>query len=171
MFRLALGVGAILGLYIFRKQKQDALRAEIVPGSALFVDVREPAARRPRPGEKSEKESFSLAVAVDPCSSSRVQSLQNGDSVVVVGSGIVGLSIAIQVATRGCKVTLIDRLPACGGECTPNSWAWINGNGKSPLAYQRLNMLGMRAWEHILPGNVTWCGALLIARSAPQAWT
>ena len=57
MIRLALGVGAILGLSILVKRRQGAQSsqsAELVPGSALFVDVRQPVQRRTRPGRKCE---------------------------------------------------------------------------------------------------------------------
>ena len=58
MIRLALGVGAILGLFILRKRRQgaqSAQNAELVPGSALFVDVvRFAVQRRKRPGRKCE---------------------------------------------------------------------------------------------------------------------
>jgi glycine/D-amino acid oxidase-like deaminating enzyme len=62
-------------------------------------------------------------------------------SAVVVGSGIVGVSVAEALARRGCHVRVVDRLPEARGEATPNSWAWINANSKKPKEYQDLNIL------------------------------
>jgi hypothetical protein len=139
--RIGLGVSVALGLLLWQRLKRSARYAELFSGSSIFVYVGRSrhADRRTRP-----------------------------NSAVVVGSGVVGLSVAVQLAVRGCKVTVVDRQSSCGGECTPNSWAWINANSKQPLEYQRLNMLGMRAWNFALPGHVSWTGALLISRAAPQ---
>jgi glycine/D-amino acid oxidase-like deaminating enzyme len=48
------------------------------------------------------------------------------------------------------------------------SWAWINANSKRPHSYQALNHLAMQMWEAMLPGFVSWCGALLLNGSPPQ---
>ncbi|WP_031481127.1 NAD(P)/FAD-dependent oxidoreductase [Streptomyces bicolor] len=50
-------------------------------------------------------------------------------SVVVVGAGIVGASVAYHLARRGAPVTLIDRAPAPATGATGGSFAWIGGRG------------------------------------------
>lgn len=62
----------------------------------------------------------------------------SGLSVVVVGAGVVGASIAYRLARAGARVTVVDRgVPGRG--TSANSFAWVNANDKPPLAYHRLN--------------------------------
>lgn len=71
--------------------------------------------------------------------------------VCVVGSGIVGASIAFRLAQRpGVEVTIVDgRQPGSG--TTAVSFAWVNAGYKRPRAYFDLNYAGMR--EHRRLGN------------------
>lgn len=83
---------------------------------------------------------------------------------VVIGGGIVGSSVALNLARRGVNVTVLDRLPETElGVTTPASWAWINANNKSPPAYQWLNQLGMRSWrrDSVVKDLPVWNGALV----------
>ena len=65
--------------------------------------------------------------------------------VVVVGAGIVGASIAFRVASRGVRVTLIDRdQPGFGA--SSHSFAWINAGAKEPVGYHNLNRRSLEMW-------------------------
>lgn len=64
--------------------------------------------------------------------------------VVVIGAGIVGTSVAYEVAKAGAKVTIVEASHAAAGSSSV-SFAWTNANGKSPRSYFALNVAGMRA--------------------------
>lgn len=64
--------------------------------------------------------------------------------VVVIGAGIVGASVAYELAKAGAKVTIFEASSAAGGASTA-SFAWTNANGKAPHAYFALNVAGMRS--------------------------
>ena len=85
-------------------------------------------------------------------------------SAVVVGAGIMGCAIALELARRGLAVTVLDQRPAPSEEDVPvgathcedatsGSWAWINANGKESISqdYAALNRLGMHMWRHQSP--------------------
>tara|TARA_B100000795_G_scaffold89590_1_gene65214 strand:+ start:2051 stop:2236 length:186 start_codon:yes stop_codon:yes gene_type:complete len=46
--------------------------------------------------------------------------------VVVVGSGIIGASVALACQDLGAEVTVLDKGPL-GGIASGNSFGWING--------------------------------------------
>jgi glycine/D-amino acid oxidase-like deaminating enzyme len=83
--------------------------------------------------------------------------------VVVAGAGIIGASVAYQLAKRGAAVTVLDRDGGASG-ATANSFAWINATfSKQPRQYYELNRLGIHAWRRLeedmkLP--VRWGGSL-----------
>ncbi|CAB3764549.1 MULTISPECIES: NAD(P)/FAD-dependent oxidoreductase [Burkholderia] len=91
------------------------------------------------------------------------------DRVIVIGSGIMGASIAYHLARRGAEVTLIEKdAPASG--TTRNSFAWINANNKAPYSYYALNYEGILGWRRLQleigpslqiqwGGGIAWCGA------------
>jgi glycine/D-amino acid oxidase-like deaminating enzyme len=90
---------------------------------------------------------------------------RSADHVIVVGGGIVGAAICYQLARRGARVTLLEKLhPAAGA--TGKSFAWINANvSKQPRHYHALNRLGVHAFHDLqqeigaeLP--VRWGGTL-----------
>jgi glycine/D-amino acid oxidase-like deaminating enzyme len=96
--------------------------------------------------------------------------------VVVVGSGIVGSSIAYHLARRGAEVTICEKeAPASGA--TSKSFAWINASaGKRPYHYYRLNRLSALAYRHLeaeVGGEfqVKWGGTLEWAEDAEDART
>ncbi len=84
--------------------------------------------------------------------------------IIVVGSGIIGASIAWHLAKAGANVTVIDAGEG-GGVATRNSWAWINASWGNPEAYFRLRERAMLEWRRVdreVPGlQVDWCGGLL----------
>ena len=65
--------------------------------------------------------------------------------VVVIGAGIVGASIAWRVASRGIRVTIIDRAEP-GGGASSHSFAWINAGAKDPVGYHNLNRRSLEMW-------------------------
>ena len=85
---------------------------------------------------------------------------------VVVGGGVIGTSLAFRLAQRGARVTLVESGALAGGTSS-TSFAWLNANGKPPLAYHRLNWAGLvehlrlreefgsAPWLHTT-GNLTW---------------
>lgn len=64
--------------------------------------------------------------------------------IAVIGAGVIGLSIARSLALKGATVTLLDA-SGVGTGTSATTYAWINSNGKSPLAYHQLNVEGMNA--------------------------
>ncbi|RKF48564.1 FAD-binding oxidoreductase [Paraburkholderia fungorum] len=90
------------------------------------------------------------------------------DKVIVIGSGVMGASIAYHLAKRGADVTLLEKeAPASG--TTRNSFAWINANNKTPLSYYALNYEGILGWRRLQleigpslqiqwGGGIAWCG-------------
>lgn len=84
--------------------------------------------------------------------------------VIVVGSGILGSSIAWHLAKAGAEVTVIEAGEA-GGIATRASWAWINASWGNPEPYFRLRMKSIALWRRLsgeVPGlEVNWCGGLI----------
>lgn len=83
--------------------------------------------------------------------------------VVVAGAGIIGASIAWQLAKAGARVTVIDREgPAT--HASRGSFAWINATwSKQPRRYHRLNQNGVEGWRALeaeLELPVRWGGSL-----------
>lgn len=90
------------------------------------------------------------------------------DRIVIAGAGILGASIAYQLARRGASVTVLERArPASGA--TANSFAWINAQ-KQPFDYFMLSQVAIGAWRDLhedigrdLPvlwgGTVGWSSA------------
>lgn len=77
--------------------------------------------------------------------------------VVVVGAGVVGVSIAYRLARAGAGVTLLDRaVPGRGTSAA--SFAWVNSNTKTPLAYHCLNAAGIAAHRRLRDdlGEAPW---------------
>lgn len=64
--------------------------------------------------------------------------------VVVVGSGIVGSSVAYECAKAGASVTVLEA-GRVSGATSAVSFAWTNATTKRPRAYYDLNVAGMRA--------------------------
>lgn len=83
--------------------------------------------------------------------------------VIVIGSGIIGASVAWHLAKSGADVTVIDEAEA-GGLATRNSWAWINASWGNPEPYFRLRLRSIAEWHRIsavVQGlSLNWCGGL-----------
>ncbi len=78
--------------------------------------------------------------------------------VAVIGAGVLGLSVARELALRGVQVTVFERETAGAGTST-TSYAWINSNGKSPDSYHRLNAEAIdehRKLQHHSPTEGRW---------------
>ena len=86
-------------------------------------------------------------------------------SVIVVGAGIIGASIAWHLARGGARVSVMDERGAPGGVATPASWSWINASWGNAEPYFRLRHRSMRDWralEREVPGlGPRWTGGLL----------
>ena len=66
--------------------------------------------------------------------------------VAVVGAGIVGASIAFQLAARGVRVDVYDASEP-GMAASRASFAWINARDKNPRWYHDLNRRSIDMWE------------------------
>ena len=88
---------------------------------------------------------------------------------LVVGGGIVGASIALELTRAGCAVQLLegDASPAAHTSTTSKSWAWINSNSKQPASYHALNAASMELWRAQTLVPMQWCGALVCRGGAP----
>lgn len=64
---------------------------------------------------------------------------------IVIGSGVVGSSVAYELAKAGAKVTVFEKNRIASG-ASAVSFAWTNANGKRPREYHALNVAGMRAY-------------------------
>jgi glycine/D-amino acid oxidase-like deaminating enzyme len=63
---------------------------------------------------------------------------------VVVGAGVLGLSVACDLALRGTRVTVVEaRYPNAGTSGT--TFGWVNANDKLPESYFRLKDAGVQA--------------------------
>ncbi|HLI52475.1 MAG TPA: FAD-dependent oxidoreductase, partial [Thermomicrobiaceae bacterium] len=78
-------------------------------------------------------------------------------SVVVIGAGAVGSSIAFRLAEGGARVTLIDRAEPAAGTSS-RSFAWANSNQKLPRDYFELNYAGLRLHRALAQelGSAPW---------------
>lgn len=65
---------------------------------------------------------------------------------IVIGAGVIGCSLAYELARRGVAVTVVSASEV-GEETTAASFAWANANDKSPDHYARLNHLGLAQHE------------------------
>ena len=86
-------------------------------------------------------------------------------SVVVVGAGIVGASIAYYLSRRkNVTVTVIERHQP-GSGASNHSFAWINSFGKDPVGYHHFNRRSVDIWHrfaHSLEADVGFhCGGEL----------
>ena len=70
---------------------------------------------------------------------------KNTKHVAVVGGGIVGASIAWRIASKGQRVTLIDKAEP-GSGASSHSFAWINAGAKEPIGYHNLNRRSLEMW-------------------------
>lgn len=79
-------------------------------------------------------------------------------NIIVLGAGVIGASIAANLAGDGHRVQIIDRKAAGVLTASEVSFACINSNNKSPIGYHALNVAGMAA-HHALArtlGHPSW---------------
>ncbi len=81
--------------------------------------------------------------------------------VVIVGAGMIGVSIAWQLAHRGAEVIVVDGgLPAA----TSASFGWINASFYHDEAHHRLRVASMAAYRRMMVARpdlpICMCGAL-----------
>lgn len=75
--------------------------------------------------------------------------------IVVIGAGVIGMSVAVVLAERGAKVTVIEKdQPGTGTSST--SYAWVNSNGKEPESYFELNFAGLQAHHRLASEGGQW---------------
>lgn len=84
-------------------------------------------------------------------------------SVVVIGAGIVGASIAYHLSKRGCDVTIVDKkLPA--SQASGNTFAWINAAYASrPDSYRQLRQRSLDEYRRLAEEvaiPIRWSGSL-----------
>ncbi|WP_300343565.1 FAD-binding oxidoreductase [Nesterenkonia sp.] len=68
---------------------------------------------------------------------------------IVVGAGIVGVSVAYSLLRRGHDVALVEAEDVAAGT-TSTSYAWINSHKKHPKSYHALNYEGLKHWTHVV---------------------
>lgn len=87
-------------------------------------------------------------------------------TIIVVGGGIVGGTVAMRLAQRGAHVTLVEA-GAVGNGTTASSFAWIDASDASLEPYLELSVAGVAAWRELgtelgdppwlaLTGTLTW---------------
>jgi glycine/D-amino acid oxidase-like deaminating enzyme len=85
-------------------------------------------------------------------------------NVLIVGTGIIGASIAHRLAGAGVHVTMLEQSDTVGGASTRDSFAWINASIGNTDAYYLLRVAAMDEWRRLtrtLPDlHVNWCGSL-----------
>jgi glycine/D-amino acid oxidase-like deaminating enzyme len=104
-----------------------------------------------------------LAAAATVTAATNSQATGKGLRVVVAGAGIVGASIAYQLAKAGASVTVIDKEgPAT--HASRGTFAWINATyAKQPRDYHRMAQQSVASWHSLhqeLDLPVRWGGSL-----------
>ena len=99
--------------------------------------------------------------------------------VLVIGAGVVGLSVAYEAARKGLRVTVVDAGPATGGGCSWGNAGMIVPSHFTPLAAPGMVALGLRclgdrqspfALRPRLDGDLwRWCWRFLRAANARHA--
>lgn len=92
---------------------------------------------------------------------------------IVVGAGVLGVSITYQLAKRGVDVTLLDKGNP-GEAASAASFAWLNSNTKELRPYHHLNVISIAEWAHIARelGDSSWLhrnGHLHVAATPAEA--
>jgi glycine/D-amino acid oxidase-like deaminating enzyme len=78
-------------------------------------------------------------------------------SVLIIGAGVIGASLAYELSQRGAAVTVLDAAQA-GSGTSAATFGWVNSNGKAPAEYGHLNVLGLEAHERAAcsVGGAAW---------------
>jgi len=93
--------------------------------------------------------------------------------IITIGSGILGLSVALNLARKGASVELIDSQGTLG-RTSETSYAWTNASGKLDPNYHQLNVAGMEEHrvlhrEFGVESSYTESGGLFIADAAQES--
>ena len=94
--------------------------------------------------------------------------------VIIIGTGIIGASIAFHLSRRHVDLTIIDQAPPGTGAST-HSFAWINATiGKEPTSYHDLNRRSVDMWSRfasLLQSDIglRWGGELRWASTEEEA--
>lgn len=72
----------------------------------------------------------------------------SGRNVVVIGAGILGAAIAYRLASRGARVTVIEKSAPSSG-ATGDSFAYLNASTKLERPYFDLNVHGIAGWHRL----------------------
>ena len=90
---------------------------------------------------------------------------------IVIGAGVLGCSLAAELTRNNVQVTLIDEAEIASGTSAA-TFAWVNGNNKSPENYSHLNFLGLQAHERASAAGARWfhqTGMVQVAQSNDEA--
>lgn len=71
--------------------------------------------------------------------------------VVVLGAGVIGAAVGAGIAARGHEAHVLEAGPTPASGTSAASYAWVNGNSKSPEHYRELNAAAI-AEHHRLGG-------------------
>lgn len=99
---------------------------------------------------------------------------QSGPTVVVVGAGIVGASMAFELASAGVDVVVIDAGKHLADTSTSVGFSWVNAADKKPDSYHGFARQALDSWGGFVRrlgdiGLVTWGGDLRWASTAEGA--
>lgn len=92
-------------------------------------------------------------------------------TIVIIGAGVIGTSLAAELTRRGSSVTIVDAADAASGTSSA-TFAWINGNDKAPEEYSLLNFLGVQAYERAAQRGGRWfhqTGMIQVAHTPEHA--
>ncbi|MGI5192614.1 NAD(P)/FAD-dependent oxidoreductase [Streptomyces sp. CA-288835] len=94
--------------------------------------------------------------------------------VIIIGAGVLGVSVARHLAVVGADVLLLDQWGA-GAGTTATTFAWTNSSRKLAPDYHRLNCAGIEEHARLaeqLPGAPSYfpSGALQWADAANEQW-
>ena len=86
------------------------------------------------------------------------------EKILVVGAGIVGVTIAYELSRAGVDVHLIDKKYP-GSQASGNSFSWINATyPKLPFSYNFLSQMGIEAYKVLSKEvnlKIKWSGSEL----------
>ena len=88
--------------------------------------------------------------------------------VIVIGAGIIGAAIALRLAQRGHRVSVID---SGAPGATAASFGWINASFHLTPEHYHLRAEGIAAWHRLTPllgESVTWQGCLWWEELGPK---